>query len=60
MFEFFENNGMEILFDVLEKLSLLKLFFDVVIMFLECVFCIKMVMNLKIGFDFMVGNCDFI
>lgn len=58
IFEFLQNNGMEVLLDALERLSSLKLFVDAV-MLLECTSCIKTVMNSKTGLDFMVGNRDF-
>ena len=58
IFEFLQNNGMEVLLDALERLSSLKMFVDAV-MLLECTSCIKTAMNSKIGLDFMVGNRDF-
>lgn len=55
--EFLSQGGMEVLFEALERLSRgSKMAFLEALMQLECVNCIKAVMNSKQGLDSMIEN----
>ena len=58
MVEFLEMGGMDALLQAMEALSLGRLLFVDTVLQLECVRCIKEILNSRAGLEFMVERCQ--
>ena len=56
MEEFLENQGLELLFECLGQLSKQMGGFQVLVMRLECVLCIRTCINSRIGLEYLIAT----